>query len=464
MKEYYGISGTTPWEFNPELPARSLSVLFLYYGPLFRVMKDILQLSDPLVILRVVRLYNALLYLFVVNYTISKLVSKSRKDVVMLIVSSYITWAYQSHSFTNSTETILLLLVLSTLQEIYDGSTNILKVSICGVLIAIGTFTRITFPAFLLLPGVKVFGSFQVQRLKWLVVLTLTMIPTALFIINADTKYFNSNETVIAPLNNLLYNLDSSNLELHGLHPRYTHLLVNIPVMIGPGLIPLLMSKKSLFSITNLSIISALVSLSIMPHQELRFLIPILPLLLMNFNFSKIRFVSSSILLKLWFIFNAIMLVFLGVLHQGGIIPVLADLHSSKLDVDIWWKTYSPPTWMYMNNELTVSTTTIRNETEYIDDIDFTVIKDHVIDLKGCDFDLLKETFEKFQQNNVKQIRLIYPLSMLNNDEFFKYLGELGQKYNASYLFDGGYHLDLDHLDFSGRGLLGMGAIQVTLL
>jgi phosphatidylinositol glycan class Z len=34
--------------------------------------------------------------------------------------------------------------------------------------------------------------------------------------------------------NNLMYNLNVENLALHGLHPRYTHILVNFPLLFGP--------------------------------------------------------------------------------------------------------------------------------------------------------------------------------------------------------------------------------------
>ncbi|RUS17481.1 GPI mannosyltransferase, partial [Jimgerdemannia flammicorona] len=38
----------------------------------------------------------------------------------------------------------------------------------------------------------------------------------------------------ITPLNNFLYNLDASNLASHGLHPRYLHIAVNLPLLFGP--------------------------------------------------------------------------------------------------------------------------------------------------------------------------------------------------------------------------------------
>jgi len=38
---------------------------------------------------------------------------------------------------------------------------------------------------------------------------------------------------VVAPLNNLMYNMDPRNLSVHGLHPRWLH-LVNLAVLFGP--------------------------------------------------------------------------------------------------------------------------------------------------------------------------------------------------------------------------------------
>lgn len=39
---------------------------------------------------------------------------------------------------------------------------------------------------------------------------------------------------LITPLENLRYNLDAGNLAEHGIHPRYLHLLVNLPLLFGP--------------------------------------------------------------------------------------------------------------------------------------------------------------------------------------------------------------------------------------
>ncbi|KAG0234376.1 alpha 1,2 mannosyltransferase [Actinomortierella wolfii] len=95
-------------------------------------------------------------------------------------------------------------------------------------------------------------------------------------------------------LNNLLYNLDENNLAEHGLHPRYLHLLVNFPVLyanlayvgirtIGEKVIAQrhYTSHSTLVTALAYSGISGVLLLSVMPHQEARFLTPLLiPLVL----------------------------------------------------------------------------------------------------------------------------------------------------------------------------------------
>jgi phosphatidylinositol glycan class Z len=44
----------------------------------------------------------------------------------------------------------------------------------------------------------------------------------------------SEGDIVVTPLNNLLYNLNVDNLAQHGLHPRYTHFAINLPLLFGP--------------------------------------------------------------------------------------------------------------------------------------------------------------------------------------------------------------------------------------
>ena len=64
---------------------------------------------------------------------------------------------------------------------------------------------------------------------------------TGLAFAYADTAYFASpyrtNILELTPLNFLRYNMLPSNLAEHGLHPRWLHLVVNLPMIATPGLL-----------------------------------------------------------------------------------------------------------------------------------------------------------------------------------------------------------------------------------
>lgn len=195
-----------------------------------------------------------------------------------------------------------------------------------------------------------------------------------------DTAFYRSSSfsildairhPVITPLNNLLYNTNTANLATHGLHPHYQHFLVNLPQLLGPAFVVLILSlfiKSGIPARLNnkraVSAVSGTMILSIFPHQEPRFLIPCVPLLL-----TCIRPLKSRPFLAAWFIFNAALGFLMGVYHQGGVVPtqlkipaiVSARLTTKQIDrlpgsalegtaTVFWWKTYSPPLWLLGDN------------------------------------------------------------------------------------------------------------------
>lgn len=175
---------------------------------------------------------------------------------------------------------------------------------------------------------------------------------------------------VITPLNNLVYNSKTSNLATHGLHPRYQHFLVNLPQLLGPAFVILIISLFTRSGISRLSnkravsAISGTMILSIFPHQELRFLIPCVPLLL-----TCIQPLRSRPFLAAWIVFNAALGFLMGIYHQGGVVPTQLEIPAivsaslaTKQDGQFagpalegtatvfWWKTYSPPLWLLGDN------------------------------------------------------------------------------------------------------------------
>ncbi len=115
-------------------------------------------------------------------------------------------------------------------------------VTICGA------FTRITFAAFFLPVAFEVLvwtlRKAKFSLLPWvqlILVPTLVAALTGLGFVYVDSTYFASHISTSAfeltPLNFLRYNLLPANLAEHGLHPRWLHLVVNLPLIATPGLL-----------------------------------------------------------------------------------------------------------------------------------------------------------------------------------------------------------------------------------
>lgn len=178
---------------------------------------------------------------------------------------------------------------------------------------------------------------------------------------------------IITPLNNILYNTKTSNLARHGLHPHYQHFLANLPQLLGPALVVLLaqcypFSQRTIASVfVNPRLSSATTSifiLSVIPHQEPRFLLPCVPLLL-----TCLRLPTSERLRiyfwGTWLVFNVLFAILMGSYHQAGIVPAqlaMPDLvqhsinstASDSTNIEVfWWKTYPPPTHLLGSSPLT---------------------------------------------------------------------------------------------------------------
>jgi phosphatidylinositol glycan class Z len=191
----------------------------------------------------------------------------------------------------------------------------------------------------------------------------------------------------LAPLNALRYNSQTSNLAEHGIHPRVTHALVNLPLMFGPLTLylyyrllrfvqqtlwpsrepkpaelapvaaaivgprsPLARRRHRLGTaqpqphidshfLFAATVASGLVVLSLAPHQEARFLTPLLvPLTMLCCSWLALGRVddsqqwrSSALVARwlLWLLFNGALVLLFGVAHQGGVVRALANLYST---------------------------------------------------------------------------------------------------------------------------------------
>jgi hypothetical protein len=208
-------------------------------------------------------------------------------------------------------------------------------------------------------------------------------------------KRLASAPWVVTPYNALAYNLDTKNLESHGIHPRLTHASVNFPMLFGPlawvayralfqaarrATRSLSFTKKKNPDLgreeegsperakrTTGAVASAnatraallgvlavpLVFLSLAPHQEPRFLLPLLPAAAAAAaaDGAAARLASSPAALAAWSAANLLGAAFFGFAHQGGVVPAVAQLSTVLAEDDessdhalvYFWRTYTPP-------------------------------------------------------------------------------------------------------------------------
>ncbi|XP_041975581.1 GPI mannosyltransferase 4 [Aricia agestis] len=253
-----------------------------------------------------------------------------------------------------------------------DHSLN--HVVIISTIIAIGIFNRPTFLGFAFAPvffwlhrglGSKVVGfkDFHIR----IITLVLCSVPIVLFLILVDSGYYgyltmadvdslaiSLDNWVVTPLNFLRYNSDMGNLHQHGLHPHWLHLVVNMPLLFNVlvlmayvvliihlyrfirGQYSKLPRIQSITGLMVFSLITPVAVLSLFPHQEARFIIPVLvPLVYLYGNYLYPNECDGLALKRfknlfrcIWYISNIVLAVFFGFIHQGGIYPFAKDLHS----------------------------------------------------------------------------------------------------------------------------------------
>lgn len=165
----------------------------------------------------------------------------------------------------------------------------------------------------------------------------------------------------VTPVNFFLYNTRVENLAEHGVHPRIMHFLVNIPLLFG--IIGLYFIKDSVKILACalwrrkligdhdlllvLFIFTPVALLSVFPHQEPRFLIPLLLPFAVLYASKIFGDQSGRIRLVLWAVGNVLGCLIFGALHQGGVVRALGHMQLEKTvhtnAVVIFWHTYMPP-------------------------------------------------------------------------------------------------------------------------
>nr|XP_002125899.1 GPI mannosyltransferase 4-like isoform X1 [Ciona intestinalis]XP_009862198.1 GPI mannosyltransferase 4-like isoform X2 [Ciona intestinalis] len=408
------IASFKTWEWNDSQPARTIIFPLISSGIPYLVLKYLAgifghqNVITPYTMLLAPRLWMTTLS-FIVDALIYRLAVKcyngnavNANVAVNLFATSYVCFAYCTRTFSNSVDLIFLAILLNLVAEPIGKEHNVknlLDINIKGYFIATIIFTSfhirpssMSFAAFPVIMWVfqnvslsnnkAVFKSIIDTFLRVFSLYPAALVCSVTFAV-CDGLYFDQNAVMRFPwdnlnienliiwfkslpstsLNNLKYNLNSSMLEQHGVHPLYTHSLVNMQLLFGPLTVLMLKSiystitgahgnKKLLYLLIG-TLFSTVFILSLIPHQEPRFIlsvtVPIVILCAPYFHPLKER----KALVSLWLLFNMAGFAFFGVIHQGGVLPAVEYIHSvAKAHQEttgnngvqfVFYKTYMPP-------------------------------------------------------------------------------------------------------------------------
>ena len=380
------------WEFTTDAPVRSmLSVYFssqmIYTAAVaFRAYIPSSMAADVVT-------YAPRALLCAMSFTVDLAVESCARAVSidattarMVVASSWVTLVMLVRPFSNTVETcaVALAAVVATHAIKNNRRDYGVRCALIGIIGAIGIFIRIT-SAVYIAPWAMLAVGRELRHSPWagafgVVSGVVAAAGAAITCIIIDTAYYANHSVldvlnilrhpdawVITPLNLLRYNSNVDNLALHGLHVRVLHAVINGPLMFGPMwflcFIALLRPSKArdesrgVVAALWASLLLPLAVLSLVPHQEPRFLAPmIIPLCVLSV---RARSNTESKVAKLrsgrgvgifWLIFNALMVVVFGILHQGGVVRSARSLASSDSPFAqassvnaVFWKTYMPP-------------------------------------------------------------------------------------------------------------------------
>lgn len=272
---------------------------------------------------------------------------------------------------------------------------------------------------------------------------------TTVIAIALDTNFYSPEginwsdlyyRPVITPLNNFKYNSDTANLAQHGLHPWYQHLVANLPMLLGPATILLFLRPH--LSLRLYSAFSGILVLSVFRHQEARFLLPTVPLIL-----SSVRLPSTRTAFKVWttawIIFNVFFGVLMGSYHQGGIVPAQVFL-STQPDATnaVWWKTYTPPIWLLNGKNEVLQTRDVMG-------MKGEPLLELLTELATCDTPADRRNLEYLKEKNGTY--LLAPASATWLDPYLPNKGLDGLRFREVWRYS--KHLNLDDLDFADDGV-----------
>jgi phosphatidylinositol glycan class Z len=337
---YLGNEGAhLPWEYIPGNLARSYLPVEMMCGVPFSALAALKKTHwmmetdgrSEIFFLRIWMLFLSLVSdrLFVSS---ANALGLDWHDALAIRAFTWVSILMSTRTFSNVLEGLIFDLLLFVASCVYRP---LWRSFYLGIIFGLGCFVRITFPAFAgptiifslwkqftglvkRQDGQSGFLAPIVRMIPSVLMLAIGGILAASACIAWDTR--RNGEFIVGPWVNLLYNANPSNLAKHGVHPWFTHILVNLQLMFAPMSLLLLASLRRPIRHASLlwSIALPLMLLSAFPHQEFRFLYPMLtPLALI-----ASKYWDSKIFRILHMLFALVITGFFA-LHQGNISTAL---------------------------------------------------------------------------------------------------------------------------------------------
>jgi len=117
------------WEFTTDHPIRSVFPLWPVYG-LPMLLLRWLWIGNgndgeipPIAVFWTLRVLMFIISFVLEDWAIHELVqsTRHRRVAVLLVASSYVTWTYQTHTFSNSVETLVVAWCLVLIERIVES-------------------------------------------------------------------------------------------------------------------------------------------------------------------------------------------------------------------------------------------------------------------------------------------------------------------------------------------------------
>jgi len=412
-----GINVVRPWEFNSTFPLRSILPIYLGTAIPLLVLKSFSAVCGYTIswyaVTVAVRLMMTFLSL-VADYAAMQLAQWSRQpgtySSAVIVATSYLSLVFYTRTFSNTMESFLFAALLCVVtRKALQPASHIPCTFVISMLIVVGIFNRPTFIFYAVVPYLWwLFSDGTHNAVAKAVNSMLTALSVCILLVVFDSTYFGrldignlsvadladlasflSCNLTATPLNFVLYNVQSGNLAEHGLHPRVTHVAVNMPLLFNVLCVSFYYDAywwlfvatgsrtQKLVSMYHRAVmlvilcVVPMILLSLFPHQEPRFLIPLLPVLAALYAASVAR--NCVVMAPLWVVANLVGCLFYGCIHQAGVLPCLGYLQQTRLTtVDrhvFFWHTYTAPRHPLLQPKDSVSTTVTSLEGKPVEDL-----------------------------------------------------------------------------------------------